>query len=281
MEVTRGYAFGIRSGGLICVALLASLAGCGGSGGSKRHSAATPGHTAAPNGVAQESGNEIVRSVVGALAHVRSFHLAGMQVDARSGPMTLTGDVALPGRLRIKLAHGNQVAALIAVNRTVYLIANTAYWSAHVKRAAIVSLLANRWILLPPAVSNSDFGSLLAFSSQRTFAKCFIGRHGALTVGRVTVLAHRRVVILKDKGDVPGDSPGEAYIAATGPPLPLRIVQTGPEKPGGTPNVACGESGGHPDTTTSSDLRLTRFNVPVRIVPPKNPIVLPGQGTAA
>jgi hypothetical protein len=236
---------------------------------------------ASPNGVARKSANQIVADVERALTQVHSFHLDGVQVDADTGPTAITGDVALPGRIRIRLAQGNQVASVVSINRTVYLMANAAYWAAHTKRAAVVNLLANRWILVPPAVSNSDFGSLLALSNQKTFAKCFIGRHGTLTAAGTTIEAHQPVVILKDKGDVPGDSPGEAYIATTGPPLPVRLIQTGPEKPGGTPDVACGESSAHPDTTTSGDLRLSRFNLPVQIAAPQNALVVPGQGTPA
>ena len=42
------------------------------------------------------------------------------------------------------------------------------------------------------------------------------------------------VVVLADKGNIPGGAAGDLYVSAVGSPLPLRAVQTGPERSGGS-----------------------------------------------
>ena len=50
------------------------------------------------------------------------------------------------------------------------------------------------------------------------------------------------MIILRDAGNVPGSTPALLYLAASGPPLPLRDVQTGRRSPGGTPDPTCDET---------------------------------------
>ena len=78
-----------------------------------------------------------------------------------------------------------------------------------------------------------------------------------------------------------GDAPGEISIAATGAPLPLRIVQSGPVPPGGKHDPRCDSED---DTTTAGDLRLSEFDKPVTLTAPKDAIGLEdlqASGTAA
>jgi hypothetical protein len=244
---------------------------------ARHHSPVAP-----PNGLAHKSASQIIASAERALSLVHSFHFEGVEVVQRTGTVELTGDIAVPSRFRIQISQGNQTAAVISINGTAYMMANTPFWAARAKTttdAAAVNLLANRWILVPPRVAGSAFGSMAAWSNPATFAKCVIGQHDTLTVAGTAIEGSQPVVIIRDNGNAPGDSPGETYIATTGPPLPVRATQTGPHRAGG--DVACGKGTAGRDTTKSGDLRLSRFNRPVQITAPRNALVLPGWGTRA
>src|SRR5437764_268932 len=71
--------------------------------------------------------------------------------------------------------------------------------------------------------------------------------------------------VAEDQGDRPGTNPGQLYVAASGPALPLRVLQTGPQKPGGSADPTCG---GGSDTTKSADVRLSNFDKDVKISAP-------------
>jgi hypothetical protein len=259
-----------------------ALAGCGGGSSASLPSTATiSASSAPPNGEAHKPAGQILADMKVALGRVHSFHMQGTGVDLKAGPMSLTGDIALPGRIRMAIVRGNQTAAFIVVGSDAYLMANPAFWAAHTRSARVVNLLANRWIRVPPTVAASNFGVFLALTNRSTLAGCLIGRHGTLTVAGTTTDGAEPVVILKDKGNAPGDSPGEAYIATTGPPLPARAIQTGPTTPGGPPDRLCGEKSKHSDTTKSSNISFSRYNQPIQITAPPNALVLPGQGGAA
>jgi hypothetical protein len=259
----------------------AALAGCGGSSASRSSTGTTSANAAAPNGEARKPAGQILADMKVALGRVHSFHLQGTGVDLKTGTMSMTGDIALPGRIRMAISQGNQTAAFILVGRDAYLRGNAAFWAAHTGSARVVNLLANRWILVPPAVAASDFGRFLALTNRSTLAGCLIGRHGTLTVAGMTTDGTRPVVILKDQGDVPGDSPGLAYIATTGPPLPVRAIQTGPTRPGGPPDRACGQKSTQRDTTKSSNISLSGYDQPIQITAPPNALILPGRGGAS
>jgi hypothetical protein len=258
----------------------AALTGCGGGSASRSSTSTTSANAAAPNGEAGKPAARILADMKAALSHVHSFHLQGAGVDSKTGPMFLTGDIVLPGRIRMAISQGDQTAGFILVGSDAYLRGNTAFWTAHTHSSRVVNLLANRWIQVPSAVAAADFGQFLALSNRSTLAGCLIGRHGTLTVAGTTNDGSRPVVILEDHGDVPGDSPGEAYIAASGPPLPLRAIQTGPARPGGHPDRACGQRSTRTDTTQSSNISLSGYNQPIQITAPPNPLILPGRGSA-
>jgi hypothetical protein len=75
------------------------------------------------------------------------------------------------------------------------------------------------------------------------------------------------VNLLATSGDRPGTAPGRLYVAARGPALPVRITQTGPNRAGRTGDPLCDDPDGKNDTTRS-DVRLSRFDVPVHIIAP-------------
>ena len=69
---------------------------------------------------------------------------------------------------------------------------------------------------------------------------------------------------------MPGSSPGKLWVATTGAPLPLRTTQTGPPKPGGTPNKTCKETAEDVSgNTTAGSATFTQYNsAPAITAPP-------------
>jgi hypothetical protein len=76
------------------------------------------------------------------------------------------------------------------------------------------------------------------------------------------------MVVISNKGDKPGTSPGELYVPAEGAALPTRLTQTGKDKPGGKPDPRCDDDDSG-STTTDADIRLSNYDKPVDITAPK------------
>ena len=225
------------------VVLSFALAGCGGSG-SQSSSPAT----------------RLVASAEAALAQVHSFHIAGAAVQSGQ-PATISGDIEIPGRLRVRLHEGQATAQIIVIGADVYLNANAPYFAAQGTPAADVARIADRWVKLP-AGATAGVGTLLSAAEPSTIGHCVVAAH----LGTVSVKGHgtvngQPVVILADKGDVAGSTPGLLYLAASGPPLPLRAVQTGPQALGGVPDAKCGETKADvAGTTTANVVNLSEYN---------------------
>jgi hypothetical protein len=269
---------------LLTAAVLAvALAGCGSSSKSSTtpttaattpaasattSSAAKTTTAAPPNGVASKSGPEILAASVAALGQVHSFHFAG-HTASPGQHATLAGDVQLPGRISVTISTGPATAHVVSIDNKTYFNANAAYFAGQKTSAAVIAKVANRWVYFPTG-QGPTLGSLLAETNPATLGECLIAAHvGTVTRKGLGTVNGQPAVILADKGDKPGSTPGLLWVATTGPPLPLRTVQTGAQKPGGTPNQRCLEtsadvSGGNSAATAT----LTNYNAVAPITPP-------------
>jgi hypothetical protein len=242
----------------VTAAFVVVMAGCGGGSSSK------------PNGEESKSPQQIVSDAADALSKVRSFHLEGSE-DDKSGHTTLNGDVVLPGRVRVTLTAAGGKADFILIDATAYLKADRTFWQAN-GSPEVGAALADKWIKLPQSQAR-EFGRLSQLMEPAKIRRCLETHPGTLANGGTGSLAGTQVVIVTDKGDLPGSEPGQLYVAARGDPLPLRFTQTGTQKPGGTPNAACNETSDDVhDTSTTSDYRLSAFNEDVSITAPPDAI---------
>lgn len=249
----------IRLDVLALVALLSvgGVVGCGGSGGK-----------AAPRREALKSPSQIIADAAAALGHVRSFHLDGTGEDLRGGRIVLSGDFGIPGRLHLTLAQGSGTIEIILVGGYGYLKANRAFWVAQGTQPKVVAFLADRWVKSPVA-STPGMSEFATWTNPATIGHCLVEKHlGTLSVAGSDTFAGQPVVILADHGDLPGSTRGRLYVATTGPSLPLRVVETGTKRPGGTPDRLCNETHTSPSTTRGGDLRLSSYNQPVSITAP-------------
>jgi hypothetical protein len=69
------------------------------------------------------------------------------------------------------------------------------------------------------------------------------------------------------------------YVAADGPVLPLREIQTGPHKAGGKVNKRCDAASD--DTSTAADVTFSRFDRVPPLRAPRNALSLENSGTTA
>ena len=264
----------LRTAPLLLLAAVA--AGCGGAGTGAR--TATTGTTSPA--LSERSPRAVLNAMADALERVDSYRMTGTESD-KDGTTRVSSDVAGSGDLRIRLEHAGSVATLLVVDGTTYVRANRVFWrSTSGADPRVAPLLAGRWVLLPAPMAG-DLAETIAQSRPKNLAYCARLPAGTLTHRGSASVGGRPVVVIADKGDRPGDAPGEISIAATGPPLPLRIRQTGPTPAGGERDPRCTSAN---DTTTASDLRLSRFGVPVHLTAPRaviDPRNLRPGGTAA
>jgi hypothetical protein len=201
------------------------------------------------------------------LANVKSFHLSGTSVD-KDGRSTITGDVFASGTLRMRFSIQKLRFRVLKTSSGIYLYGDAAYWKASGASSKTVKRLEGRWVKVPASASK-DLSQMLDGFTPKALAACTTTNLGTLKTEGTSTLGGQKVVVISDAGDKPGSSPGRIYLATDGLVLPLRIVQTGPTKPGGTGDPACTDS---EDTTTSSDVRLSKFGKAPRVRAPKHSI---------
>lgn len=214
---------------------------------------------------------QILADTVTAMRAVKSLHVAGTSTD-KDGRSTLTGDVA-PNASEVTVAEGRETAQVRAVGSSEFIKANAAYWHDEGSLStADAGKIAGRWVKVP--TSSKDAQDLTSSFSPKTIAHCLSGEVGTLSKGPQQTLGGQRVIVLISAGDKPGSSRGRLYIAASGPPRLLRIVQTGPDRHGGHVDARCDRS----YTLKSSDTRISAYNTPLNITAPPNAIDLTAAG---
>jgi hypothetical protein len=226
--------------------------------------------TNAGGGEASRSPQAILSDMQRDLRKVESYHLVGRLTDP-SGVTRLSGDVMASGAASFGLVHGQTALRMILLPRSTYLKANAAYWRASDKErgAMFASKLADRWIKVPES-ARGPFKPLLAKLSPKHLASCVFAGTGTMTNHGLTTLGGRKVIVLEGKADQPGATPGSVYIAADGPVLPVRQVQTGPRRAGGKLDKRCEAAD---DKTTAGDLTFSQYNRVPAIRAPRRAIV--------
>lgn len=227
---------------------------------------------------ASKSPEAILSDVQRDLSKVKSFHFTGHMTDS-SGVTQLSGDIFASGSAKVRLAHGGSSVAFIMLPKSTYMMASAKFWrqSGGVNDRKLVNKLARRWVKVPKSARGS-FQPLLAELSPKRFASCFSVGTGTLSNNGVKTLGGRKVIVVEAKGDRPGTTPGVVYIAADGPVLPLREVQTGPRRPGGKLDKRCDEQD---DTSTAGDATYSQYNRVPSLRAPRNALLLERTGTTA
>jgi pimeloyl-ACP methyl ester carboxylesterase len=254
------------------VAVAVAVGGCGGGGRAASRS------TSSGAGLAAEPAARILAAAEAAIDQVHSFHL---QASAAIPGTTVSEStyLLLPGEATLAEQNGADTLDLRAIAGRIYFRGNRAYYASTGVTGAELARLPGRWVSATPSQLPTADG-LLALTHPAALGLCLLGQHlGTLSVGGTASVDGRRAVVLLDAGNLPGSAPGRIYVAATGPPLPLRLTRTGPARPGGTSDGVCDEPASQ--LVSSSDEFISDVNAPLTITAPAGAVSLSSVTQAA
>ena len=218
---------------------------------------------------AAERPEVLMRELARDLSQVKSFRYNGIVVDPRQRTW-LSGVSTRQGRSRMTLKVGRQVSRMVRLPSRVFFNFNRAFIVANFDRSRSNLRRAGRWMVTSKQ-NAGELGVGIAESEPRRLARCLTSKTGTLRQGGSASVAGQPAIVVIDRGDRPGTTPRKIYLAASGPRLPLRIVQTGKRKAGGSPDTRCRDA---EDDMLRSDLRFTGFNARVKITAPRRAIRL-------
>ncbi|WP_354700921.1 hypothetical protein DSM112329_01214 [Paraconexibacter sp. AEG42_29] len=266
---------------LVISAAAAGLAGCGGGSSSTTT-------TAADDDLASKTPQEILDASVAAVADVHSYKIRGSVVDD-DGRTVISASVRDDRSVKATYTTKGVTSSYLVVRGQGFVRGDRAYWldgRSDARSQRIARLLAGRWVKL-----SAGGAAALLKDVERLMPKeqayCLPKRIGTLTKVGVRTVRGRRVVVIRDAGNVPGGTPGELSVATNGRALPMRERQTGPSRPGGTFEPRCDDTD---DTSTKSDATLSHWDKvapirlprnpldPSRILPPRRTPGVPGAG---
>lgn len=228
-----------------------SLTACGSSGSG--------GGYASKRGEAAKSARQIVADAAAAVRAAHGYHIqASMVQSGRRASVVFT--VTSPTNFEFSAVSGPARADIIEADGGTYLRANAAFLAMQGGPASF----AGHWL----KVRAADIASVTNIPAQwlpATEARCLGENLGTLRVAGTATVAGTRVVVVKTAGNAPGSRAGEMDVAASGRPYPLRMIATGPKKPGGKVDV-CNDGKG--DAGVVKRMTLSGFGSTPPVKPP-------------
>ena len=215
------------------LALALALGGLAGCGSSSSSSS---------NGVGAKSPEQIVEASKAAAAKAASVHITGSTISENK-PISLDMELVAGKGAKGHISIEGLRIDIIELEHAFYLNGSPAFYS-RVAGPAAARLLQGKWLKAPTGSGN--FASLSKLTDLGTVIDSSLASHGALVHAGTSTVAGQPAVGVTDtsKG-------GTLYVASSGTPYPLEISKGGKE-------------GGR--------IRFERWNEPVTITPPPNPI---------
>lgn len=235
-----------------------------------------------PLASAADESSKPAKAILADLAHdlgnVSGYRVTAKVTDA-DGRTAMTIDVAKSGGFAVSLREGDIAAQMRVLPKAFYLKANAGYWKEVGGKdgAAAARQFANRWVKMARSAGD-EYDAVVEQLTPKRMASCVTRNAGTLVKGGTTTIDGKRAIVIVDKGDKPGTTPGRLYVTAARPTLPIRSLQTGKRRPGGKIDSRCEDKD---DTSTASDLRFSRFDQPLRLTAPKGAIDLTENGGTA
>lgn len=189
--------------GVACSLLVAcAVAACGGASG---------------NGVASKSPNQIVASALHAIDSAKSAHISGKVIDGGT-PSTLDLTLVTGKGGRGRVSVGGVSYNLEVIGTQVYVNAGSAFWT-RLLGTSRGAELSGKWLKVP---AKGRFAALAKLTDLRLLLGTVLSPHSALVKGGTTTVNGQSAVAVRDPS---GDA--TIYVATTGEPYPLELVEPG------------------------------------------------------
>ncbi len=184
---------------------------------------APAGAAGSDNGVAGQTGVQIVTAASGATASATSFTYSG---TTQQGGQTfkLSMSVSTSGNGFGTITMGGQPIRLVKVGNTVYFRSTKAFWAKNEGQAA-AQLIGNRWLSAP--VTDTDFADIVSLLDAKQVTNQFADTSGTTFRKGTTGTINGQRVIAVTGQDTSGGGGGTVYVATTGKPYFVRITASG------------------------------------------------------
>jgi hypothetical protein len=178
------------------------------------------GAAGSDNGVANQTGTQIVTAAAAATAGAKSFTYKGTQ----NGSSTVTSNLSVTtsGNGQGSVVVGGQPVKVIKVGDTVYMNSTKAFWTKNAGAAA-GELIGTRWVAAP--ATDAAYSGLASQLDATHVAAQFSNPSGsAFTKGKTSTIKGQQVIAINGKGNGNG---GTLYVATTGQPYIIRVTGSG------------------------------------------------------
>jgi hypothetical protein len=182
----------------------AALAGCGSS--------------SAGNGVASDAPAEIIARAKAAADSASSVYISGAIVS-KGVPISLEMELLAGHGGRGRVAQNGLSFELVQVGGTIYINGSTAFYR-HIGGSAAAQIFRGKWLKAP--AGTPELAPIAALTDLDELVSSALASRGALTSGGMTTVHGQKAVAIDDAAQG-----GTVYVAATGKPYPLEVVNDG------------------------------------------------------
>jgi len=194
------------------------------------------------NGLASKSPDQIVAAAKQAAAGAATVHVAGSIIN-EGKPISLNMELVAGKGAKGHLSLEGLGIDVVAVEHAFYLNGSAGFYR-HIAGPAAAQLLQGKWLKAP--ASGGNFASLAQLTDLSTLIDTTLRSHGKLASAPASTVQGRKAVGVTDT-----TRGGTLYVAATGTPYPLEITKAG---------------------ASAGTITFDRWNQPVTLAPPANPI---------
>jgi hypothetical protein len=218
-----------RASPLLCALAAVLLTGCGSSSSNG-------------NGLASKTPTQILAAAKAAAASAATAHVKGSIVSGGK-PISLDMELVAGKGGKGRIALEGLSVELIGVDKALYIKGSPAFYR-KVGGGEAVRKLKGKW--LKTTAKTGDFAALASLTNLGKLTGSTLAAHGALSRGKTTTIDGRAAVAVTD-----ASNGGTLYVAATGTPYPLEILDRG---------------------TGAGKIVFDRWNQPVVLEPPRRSI---------
>jgi hypothetical protein len=204
----------MRASALALLVAVLVLAGCGGGGGGTTTPPATT--TVPSNGEASKPPDQVIADAQKAADSASSLHVSGQGLDSGKPidiDLSLVRGKGATGSIKIS---GLEVD-IVVIGKRVYIKGSQAFYK-HFAGTAAAELLKGKWLTGP--VNSGQLKPLAALATPASLFKNLSTKNGKLVNKGATTYNGQQVVELRDP-----KKNGSLYVAATGNPYPLAVVE--------------------------------------------------------